>query len=174
MQTQMVKWGNSLAVRIPKVVLEEAKLKEGDALEIEVVEGRVELRRPTKIPTLKPALFSQDASTLKHPRRPKFINQRRFATSEVGPSKLAFPTDLTSFKFEHRTSPVLIQFFFFHNCRGKSTDKERPAFWAVDETRKSSLAFCSLLIQFRIQTWPVRQRRKRGRSQSSSHLAQMC
>ncbi|SPE45755.1 Transcriptional regulator/antitoxin, MazE [Candidatus Sulfotelmatobacter sp. SbA7] len=52
MQTQMVKWGNSLAVRIPKVVLEEAKLKEGDALEIEVVEGRVELRRPTKIPTL--------------------------------------------------------------------------------------------------------------------------
>jgi antitoxin MazE len=53
MRTQMVKWGNSLAVRIPKPVVEEAMLKEGDSLEIEAAaEGRVELRRPTKIPTL--------------------------------------------------------------------------------------------------------------------------
>ena len=52
MKTQMVKWGNSLAVRIPKHVVEEAKLKEGDSLEIEAAEGRVELRRATKIPTL--------------------------------------------------------------------------------------------------------------------------
>jgi antitoxin MazE len=49
----MVRWGNSLAVRIPKPVIEEAKLKEGDSLEIEAAaEGRVELRRPTKTPTL--------------------------------------------------------------------------------------------------------------------------
>jgi antitoxin MazE len=53
MKTQMVKWGNSLAVRIPKVVVEEARLKEGDSLEIEAAaEGRLELRRPAKIPTL--------------------------------------------------------------------------------------------------------------------------
>ncbi|MGA2202180.1 MAG: AbrB/MazE/SpoVT family DNA-binding domain-containing protein [Terriglobales bacterium] len=52
MKTQMVKWGNSLAVRIPKPVLEEARMKEGDSLEIEAAEGRVELRRATKIPTL--------------------------------------------------------------------------------------------------------------------------
>jgi antitoxin MazE len=52
MKTQMVKWGNSLAVRIPKPVVEEAMMKEGDSLEIEVAEGRVELRRTTKIPTL--------------------------------------------------------------------------------------------------------------------------
>jgi antitoxin MazE len=52
MKTQMVKWGNSLAVRIPKPVVEEAMLKEGDSLEIEAAEGRVELRRATKIPTL--------------------------------------------------------------------------------------------------------------------------
>jgi antitoxin MazE len=53
MKTQMVKWGNSLAVRIPKPVVEEAKLKEGDSLEIEAAaEGLVELRRPTRIPTL--------------------------------------------------------------------------------------------------------------------------
>jgi antitoxin MazE len=53
MNTQMVKWGNSLAVRIPKPVVEEARMKEGDSLEIEVAaEGRIELRRASKIPTL--------------------------------------------------------------------------------------------------------------------------
>jgi len=53
MNTQMVKWGNSLAVRIPKPVVEEAGMKEGDSLEIEVPsKGRVELRRSSKIPTL--------------------------------------------------------------------------------------------------------------------------
>ena len=52
MKAQMVKWGNSLAVRIPKPVAEQARMKEGDALEIEVVEGRVELRRASKVPTL--------------------------------------------------------------------------------------------------------------------------
>jgi len=53
MRAQMVKWGNSLAVRIPKPVARQAKLKEGDALEIEApAEGRVELRRATRVPTL--------------------------------------------------------------------------------------------------------------------------
>jgi len=52
MKTQMVKWGNSLAVRIPKPVVAEAKMKEGDSLEIEATDGRVELRRATRIPTL--------------------------------------------------------------------------------------------------------------------------
>jgi len=53
MKAQMVKWGNSLAVRIPKAVVEKARLKEGDSLEVEAAaEGLVELRRPAKIPTL--------------------------------------------------------------------------------------------------------------------------
>ena len=53
MKAQMVKWGNSLAVRIPKPVVEKARLKEGDSLEVEAAaEGLVELRRPTKVPTL--------------------------------------------------------------------------------------------------------------------------
>lgn len=52
MKSQMVKWGNSLAVRIPKPVAAEAKLKEGDSLEIEAVEGRVELRRARRMPSL--------------------------------------------------------------------------------------------------------------------------
>jgi antitoxin MazE len=53
MKTQMVKWGNSLAVRIPKHVVEEARLQEGDSLEIECAAvGRIDLRRATKVPTL--------------------------------------------------------------------------------------------------------------------------
>jgi len=53
MKAQMVKWGNSLAVRIPKPIIEQARLKEGDSLEIEASgEGRLELRRKTKMPTL--------------------------------------------------------------------------------------------------------------------------
>ena len=52
MKAQMVKWGNSLAVRIPKPIIEEARLKEGDFLEIEARDGQVGLRRATKIPTL--------------------------------------------------------------------------------------------------------------------------
>ena len=52
MKAQMVKWGNSLAVRIPKPIIEEARLKEGDFLEIEAGEGQIALRRATKIPTL--------------------------------------------------------------------------------------------------------------------------
>ena len=53
MKAQMVKWGNSLAVRIPKPVAEKARLKEGDSLEVEAAaEGHVELRRASKIPTL--------------------------------------------------------------------------------------------------------------------------
>ncbi len=52
MKAQMVRWGNSLAVRIPKPIIEEARLKEGDFLEIEAGEGQIELRRATKVPSL--------------------------------------------------------------------------------------------------------------------------
>jgi antitoxin MazE len=52
MRAQMLKWGNSLAVRIPKPVAEEANLKAGDAIEIEVAEGSVQLFRVGNVPTL--------------------------------------------------------------------------------------------------------------------------
>ncbi len=53
MRAQMLKWGNSLAVRIPKAVAEEAKLREGDSLDIEVsADGAVELHRVGRVPTL--------------------------------------------------------------------------------------------------------------------------
>ena len=44
MRAQILKWGNSLAVRIPKPVAEEANIRAGDAIEIEVDgEGSVQL-----------------------------------------------------------------------------------------------------------------------------------
>jgi len=51
-KAQIVKWGNSLAVRIPKPVVEKARFREGDSLEVEAAAaGVVELRRPVT-PTL--------------------------------------------------------------------------------------------------------------------------
>ena len=38
---QISKWGNSLAVRLPAVVVEALKLKEGDNIQIEVAGARV-------------------------------------------------------------------------------------------------------------------------------------
>jgi len=52
-KAQIAKWGNSLAVRIPKAVAEEARLQEGDAILIEVSKGHVELRPAERIPTLE-------------------------------------------------------------------------------------------------------------------------
>ena len=53
MKVQMVKWGNSMAIRIPQPLVKQARLKEGDTLEIEApAEGQLELRRAHKIPSL--------------------------------------------------------------------------------------------------------------------------
>ena len=53
MRAQMVKWGNSLAVRIPKPIAQEAKFRAGDPLDIEVSsEGAVQLRRAGRPPSL--------------------------------------------------------------------------------------------------------------------------
>jgi antitoxin MazE len=40
-RAQLVKWGNSRAVRIPKTVIEQARLQEGEELEIRVQEGLI-------------------------------------------------------------------------------------------------------------------------------------
>ncbi len=53
MKARIVKWGNSLAIRIPKPVAKQAKLMAGDSLEIDAADdGRVELRRTARIPNL--------------------------------------------------------------------------------------------------------------------------
>jgi antitoxin MazE len=52
-KTQLSRWGNSLAVRIPKPVAEAAKLRAGDALVVEVEDsGAVKIRKPINEPTL--------------------------------------------------------------------------------------------------------------------------
>ena len=52
-KAQLVKWGNSHAVRIPKKVLEQAEIHEGDELEIRVEEGRIALEPATRKLTLR-------------------------------------------------------------------------------------------------------------------------
>jgi len=49
---QIVKWGNSLAVRIPKPVAERAGVREGDPIVIEAGRGQIKLRRKQRPPTL--------------------------------------------------------------------------------------------------------------------------
>jgi len=44
MQTTAQKWGNSLAIRVPKRIAEEAGLREKDRVEIEVEEGTLVVR----------------------------------------------------------------------------------------------------------------------------------
>jgi antitoxin MazE len=54
MKTQLAKWGNSLAVRIPKPIADAARLSLGDHLELEVESpGAVTIRKPKRIPSLQ-------------------------------------------------------------------------------------------------------------------------
>jgi len=54
MKTQIAKWGNSLAVRIPKAAAQAANLKVGDDLDLDVERaGSVTLRKKKRRPTLK-------------------------------------------------------------------------------------------------------------------------
>jgi antitoxin MazE len=50
---RVAKWGNNLAVRIPRAVAEQARLQEGDEVSIEVVDRHIELRSAVRIPTLE-------------------------------------------------------------------------------------------------------------------------
>ena len=52
-KAKIVKFGRSLAVRIPRAAAEQARLREGDSVLIEVSEGRIGLRPVTGIPTLE-------------------------------------------------------------------------------------------------------------------------
>jgi antitoxin MazE len=65
-KAQMAKWGNSLAIRIPKDVAQQARLQEGDAIEIKAGNGRIEVRRAERIPTLE-ELVAQITPENRHP-----------------------------------------------------------------------------------------------------------
>ncbi len=51
--TSLAKWGSSLAVRIPKAILEAAQLKAGDELEIELHDRTIVIQPAADKPTLQ-------------------------------------------------------------------------------------------------------------------------
>ena len=59
--SQIVKWGNSLAIRIPKPVAEEAGLDEGDHVLIKAGDGQIKVHRADRVPTLKELVAQMSA-----------------------------------------------------------------------------------------------------------------
>lgn len=53
MYTKIQKWGNSKAVRIPKAIMEKAKINENDKVEIKVQDGNLVIIPIKKHKTLK-------------------------------------------------------------------------------------------------------------------------
>jgi len=45
MNTRVSKWGNSLGVRIPKAILADANLSDGDTVDIRLEDGRIVITR---------------------------------------------------------------------------------------------------------------------------------
>jgi antitoxin MazE len=56
--TKISKWGNSAGVRIPAAALEAAGLSLGEEVELVARQGVVELRSPTRVPTIE-ELFAE-------------------------------------------------------------------------------------------------------------------
>jgi antitoxin MazE len=56
METRLMKWGNSQGIRLPKAVLEEARLKSGDRLSITVQDGAIVIAPARGRPTLQALL----------------------------------------------------------------------------------------------------------------------
>jgi len=52
-KVQLVKWGNSHAVRLPKAVLQQADIHEGDELEVHAEKGRIALQPASPKLTLR-------------------------------------------------------------------------------------------------------------------------
>lgn len=48
MRTRMQKWGNSYAVRLPRALVQETGLREGETLEIRASGRQIRLRRPAR------------------------------------------------------------------------------------------------------------------------------
>jgi antitoxin MazE len=49
MRAKVQKWGNSQGVRVPKTVLEQARIAVGDEVEISVSKGRIVVKRSTPV-----------------------------------------------------------------------------------------------------------------------------
>ncbi len=64
-KAQLVKWGNSQAVRIPRSILDQCNLREGEELEIRVENGYIWLEPLNRQPTLE-ALVKRITSENRH------------------------------------------------------------------------------------------------------------
>ena len=53
MTTQLAKWGNSLALRIPKNIAAEANVEDGDAVDVSVENGAIVVRATVKRYTIE-------------------------------------------------------------------------------------------------------------------------
>lgn len=56
MHTQLTKWGNSAAIRLNKRTLEDAGLRLGDTVEVQVASGSISLRPAQKTESLSELL----------------------------------------------------------------------------------------------------------------------
>lgn len=65
-RVQLVKWGNSHAVRLPKAVLQKAEIREGDELEVRVEKGRIALQPAAPRPTLSDLVARITPKNLHH------------------------------------------------------------------------------------------------------------
>jgi len=74
MKVKLAKWGNSLGLRLPKAVAEEAGLKEDDELDVVFRGNELRLRRrlPARLYSLKEMLAEMDR--LGPQNRPEFID----------------------------------------------------------------------------------------------------
>jgi antitoxin MazE len=64
MRAKAQKWGNSLAVRIPKAIADQVGVVEEDELEIEAEAGVIRLRRARRDPSLEELLQGVSAENL--------------------------------------------------------------------------------------------------------------
>ncbi len=64
MKANIQKWGNSLALRIPRAVARQIHVKEGDAVELRVGTGGLVIRPAVESPTLDELLAGVDPENL--------------------------------------------------------------------------------------------------------------
>lgn len=64
--TQLAKWGNSLALRIPKALAESAQLREGDPVDLAVTKDRRLLVKPARRRYILKALVSKITAKNRH------------------------------------------------------------------------------------------------------------
>jgi len=65
MKTRIQKWGNSLALRIPKYIAEEAGLYKDGSVELTLLEGRMLVTpEPSEVPALEQLIAGMNAENL--------------------------------------------------------------------------------------------------------------